>query len=155
MGDGESFTFVMNPYPLFNYPAGSVRVELTNELIETVGVGTDWVVDTVNYRLKYVNSTPKIYQLSLRLQQLSSTGVGFRPVASIFQTFPFDNATTNNSFIIAGTVKNGTRDEYTVGVFMQVRQNTVLGFTIAHNQGANVAGTATDFTFTVFLNELR
>lgn len=155
MGDGQAFTFVMDTYPLFNFPAGEVRVELTNEFVETVGVGTDWVVDAVNYRLKYVNPTPKIYQLSVRFQQLSATGVpGFRPVASIFQTFPFNEPTTNTS-IIAGSTSNTSRSQYPTGFFMRMEENTVLGFAIHQRVGANLAGTATDFTFTVFLNELR
>lgn len=146
MGDGESFTFTMNN-PLLNYTGA--YAELTNPFVKTAGVGTDWEVDAVNYRLKYVNPSQKIYQLSLRQQQVSST-TNFRNNIQVDRIVGIGNSDIT---FIGGTSSNGVKDNYPHGFFYQVQENTILGFQVRDANGA--AGTSTDFTFTVFLNELR
>lgn len=146
MSDGQCFTFKMNTYPVLNYTG--VYANLTNPFVKIAGVGTDWELDVVHYRLKYVNSVQKTYQVSVRVQQDSSTS-NFRPNIDIDRI----DATNYSITFIGGTSSNIVKDSYPNGFFYQFQENAILGFQVRDANGG--AATSTNFTFTVFLNELR
>jgi hypothetical protein len=151
----DYFTFVADTNPILNFTASPV--EQTQPFTRTVASGSDWEVDNVTpYRLKYVGSRLKIFRISTRYQQASSTSITFRPELSMYDFIPVTNG--NGAFVIVNgsAANNGAIafDQYVGGGFFIAVPNTIYAFSLRDRNGGGVV-TSTDWILTIFLNILR
>lgn len=150
----DYFTFVADTDPAFNYTGSPV--EPTSPFIRTVASGSDWEVDGVTpYRLKYVGSRNKIFRITVRYQQASST-TSWRPELSPYTFFPVQEGNNNGNIIVNGSsagVGNLAFDQHPNGLFLAAIPNTIYGFSIRDRNA--FVGTSTDWILTIYLNILR
>jgi hypothetical protein len=144
------FTFVADTVPAYNYT--TAQTEPTSPFTRTVNSNSDWEVDAVTYRLKYVGSKSTIYRLSVQFQQTSAT-TSFRAELTLYDTFPIVNGNGTNTFLVSSNGNLGVMDVIPNGMFFNAIPNHVYGFGIRDRNGA--AGTSSDWILTIFLNEVR
>jgi hypothetical protein len=149
----EYFTFVADTVPALNYLVSTAASEFVSPFTRTVAGGTEWEVDAVTHRLKYVGTKPKIYRMNARFQQTSSSTI-FRPNVQTYSTFPMVEGNSQVAMAVtSGSSITGIMNAYPPGYFFTAQPNAVYGFTTENRQTS--AGTSSDWILTIYLNELR
>lgn len=152
----DYFTFVADTA---NVPFTAVPVELTNNFTRTVASGSDWEVDdTLFYRLRYIGTRPKIFRISARLQQSSSTNP-IRLEVSMYTSYLSPIITVDDGdstfLFVNGVGTYSTAQDVSPGGFGMFIAEPDKRYTFALRDRSNNSGISNDFTLTLYLSILR
>lgn len=117
--------------------------------------GSDWVLSGAD-AIEFQGTKAKIYQISVRIEQTDSGVVLFRP--QIYITREDAVVAGNGAPIGTHSTTAGVTtaiDAYPIGVFITIQPSDILYFSLINASTGALAGTSTDFKYTVFLAEAR